>query len=477
MIAPSSWGNHLYPTIIMKKLLIIAFLLFSITSMAIEIDKRTASALDYISQGYIQYGYDELKKAANTNSIAAQYYIAICYEQGISTVKDMNQAFRMYRRAAERGLPDAMYHLSLFYRDGIVVSQDTSREQDWLQRYNQKGGKMLLPDFLSIYNEGMKHQENYAINPKGNDNKPNLTAQNKGSNSQNNVSNNTPQIRRTPIQNEVTQPQPSNKPATSLKKSDVDLNIPVGQERQKNTFALIIANENYQDVAKVPNALNDGKVFAAYCEKTLGIPQNNIKLITDATLNNIKRQLNWLTQVMDAYQGEANIIIYYAGHGIPNESNGAAYLLPVDGFVGDISTGYSLDKLYAELNSKPAKSILIFLDACFSGAQRGEGMLASARGVAIKAKRSVPKGNMVILSAAQGDETAYPYKDKEHGLFTYYLLKKLQTTQGDVSLGELASYITTEVKKQSIVSNGKSQTPSITASPIIGDKWKSWKMK
>ena len=474
MVAPLR-GNHLYPIIIMKKLLIIVLLFFSITSMAIEIDKRTMSALEYISQGYIQYGYDELKKAANTNSIAAQFYIAVCYEHGISAEKDMNQAFKMYRRAAERGLPDAMYHLSLFYKDGIVVSQDSSREQDWVQRYNQKGGKMLLPDFLSIYNEGLKHQENYAITPKSNDNKPNLTAQNKGNNSQNRANNNTPQIQRKPIQNEET--QPSNKPATSFKKSDVDLNIPVGQDRQESTFALIIANENYQDVAKVSNALNDGKVFAAYCEKTLGIPQNNIKLITDATLNNIKRQLNWLTQVMDAYQGEANIIIYYAGHGIPNESNGAAYLLPVDGFVADISTGYSLDNLYAELNSKPAKSVLVFLDACFSGAQRGEGMLASARGVAIKAKRSAPKGNMVVLSAAQGDETAYPYKDKGHGLFTYYLLKKLQTTQGNVSLGELAGYITTEVKKQSIVSNGKSQTPSIIASPLIGDKWKSWKLK
>ena len=53
-------------------------------------------------------------------------------------------------------------------------------------------------------------------------------------------------------------------------------------------------------------------------------------------------------------------------------------------------------------------------------------MLASARGVAIKVKQTIPVGNMVVFTAAQGDETAYPYKEEEHGLFTYYLLKKLQ---------------------------------------------------
>jgi hypothetical protein len=53
-------------------------------------------------------------------------------------------------------------------------------------------------------------------------------------------------------------------------------------------------------------------------------------------------------------------------------------------------------------------------------------MLASARGVAIKVKEEKPQGNLVVVSASQGDETAYPYNEKRHGLFTYYLLEKLQ---------------------------------------------------
>lgn len=261
-----------------------------------------------------------------------------------------------------------------------------------------------------------------------------------------------------------------------LSVSDIDINIPQISKENNSTFVVIIANENYTDVEKVPYAIHDGEIFQKYCTLTLGIPQSNIKYVPDATLNNIKRQLTWLSQVMEAYNGNANIIFYYAGHGIPDESDKSAYLLPVDGFGSDVSTGYSLDKLYAELGNKPAKSVVVLLDACFSGTKRDGGMLASARGVAIKAKQNEPKGKMIVLSAAQGDETAYPYKEKGHGMFTYYLLKKLQETKGEVTYGELADYVTIEVKKQSIVTNGKIQTPNATAAGSASD-WKFWKLR
>ena len=83
---------------------------------------------------------------------------------------------------------------------------------------------------------------------------------------------------------------------------------------------------------------------------------------------------------------------------------------------------------------------------------------------------------MVVISAAQGDETAYPYEEKGHGMFTYYLLKKLQETKGDVTLGDLADYVTSEVKKRSVVVNGKMQTPIATASNNAAD-WRNWKLR
>lgn len=258
--------------------------------------------------------------------------------------------------------------------------------------------------------------------------------------------------------------------------SDVDKDIPVTGIENNKTFAVIISNEDYQRVGKVPFAFNDGRVFAEYCKKTLGIPDTNIKFLPNATLGNMKAEVNWLSNVIKAYNGEAKVIFYYAGHGIPDESDRTAYLLPVDGYGSDVSTGYKLDELYSTLGKLPTESVTIFLDACFSGSNRQGSMLTSARGIAIRAKSCIPVGNMVVFSAAQGDETAYPYQQQQHGMFTYYLLKKLQSTKGAVSYQELANYITMEVSRQSIVLNGKSQTPTIIASPNVSMEWSNWKM-
>lgn len=260
--------------------------------------------------------------------------------------------------------------------------------------------------------------------------------------------------------------------------SDVDKNIPDAKSADAdNTFAVVIANESYNKEAGVPFAANDGKIFAEYCKRTLGLPETNVRLLTNATLNDMKHEIGWLRQVIDTRKGKAKVIFYYAGHGIPDEKDRQAYLLPVDGYGSDVSTGYSLKSLYQELGSNQSQSVIILLDACFSGAKREGDMLASSRGIALKAKRGEPQGNMVVISAAQGDETAYPYKKEGHGLFTYFLLKKIQESHGDVTLKELGDYLSEKVSQQSIVVNRKSQTPTVIVSSSINGDWTTWKLK
>ena len=259
--------------------------------------------------------------------------------------------------------------------------------------------------------------------------------------------------------------------------SDVDINIPQTSKVNENTFAIIIANENYQNETDVQFAVNDGNTFKKYCIQTLGIPSENVHLKENASLNNIIAEVDWLQKVCAAFNGDAKIIFYYAGHGIPDESSKDAYLLPVDGIGSNPNTGYKLSQLYSVFGKLNAQSISVFLDACFSGALRGEGMLASARGVAIKSKAATPMGKMIVFSAAQGDETAYPIKDKGHGLFTYYLLKKLQDSKGECTYNELGTYIKEQVSRRSIIVNNKSQTPSVSTSQAIANTWKNMKLK
>lgn len=253
----------------------------------------------------------------------------------------------------------------------------------------------------------------------------------------------------------------------------IDVNLPKATEPRDNTFAVVIGNEDYKYVAAVPFAARDAAIFAKYCRVTLGLPDDNIRLYTNATYGDILDAIDDIKTISEVYNGDIRVIFYYAGHGVPDEATRNAYLLPVDARSQQLKTCYPIEKLYAELGSLKAHSVTLLLDACFSGSQRGDGMLMSARGVALKPRTDEPKGNMVAISAATGEETAYPYAEKRHGMFTYYLLSKLQESGGDVTLGELCDYITTKVSQQSVKVNRKQQTPTVMPSPEIETSWRT----
>ena len=262
--------------------------------------------------------------------------------------------------------------------------------------------------------------------------------------------------------------------APAMRNSDVDKNIPVTNKKADNTFVLVIANENYEFVDDVQFALNDGETFREYCIKTLGVPERQVWLYKDATAGIIAGGVDKMLQAMSIFDN-CNVIVYYCGHGIPDESTGDAYIIPTDGKGTNTATCYSLNKLYKTLASANAKSVTYFMDACFTGANRDGSMLVAARGVAREAKKEVISGNTVVFSAASGDETAMPFKEKQHGLFTYFLLKKLQETKGNVTYGELAEYIKENVKKEAFLTNEKPQNPVVATSAASTATWRSLK--
>lgn len=251
---------------------------------------------------------------------------------------------------------------------------------------------------------------------------------------------------------------------------------PVTKNKAENTFALIIANEEYDMVSHVAMANNDGLVFKEYCQKTLGLGENNIKYYPNATYGNMSRAFREVADIAKAFNGDINLIFYYAGHGIPDNSTKDAYLMPIDADGTDTGVCYSLKRLYDQIESFNVNQCVVFMDACFSGAKRDNGMIVAARGVAIKAKEEKPKSSTIVFSATSDDEAAYSYDKEQHGLFTYFLLKKLQESKGKVDLGDLAEYLTTTVGQNSILINGKKQTPTVVVSDKISSSWKRLKL-
>lgn len=125
-----------------------------------------------------------------------------------------------------------------------------------------------------------------------------------------------------------------------------------------------------------------------------------------------------------------------------------------------------------------AGSVSVFIDACFSGSSRNNTSVKKGeRGVVMKPKEVEPEGNMFILTAASGQQTALPYTQKHHGLFTYFLLKKLQESKGNATLRQISDYVKKEVESASNRINGKEQTPVVSVSGKLASTWESKKLK
>ena len=262
--------------------------------------------------------------------------------------------------------------------------------------------------------------------------------------------------------------------------SSVNINIPTNK-KVKNRYALVIGNEDYQSKQRglsseqnVDYAVNDAKVFKEYALKTLGVKEDNMFYLKDATAIEINRKIKLVSKIIKKLGSKAELIVYYAGHGYPDETTKIPYLIPVDVPASDLSYAIKLDDFYKDLSATGAKSITVFLDACFTGGGRESGLMAS-RGVKIKPKEGSLSGNLVVFSASSGNQSALPYHKEGHGMFTYYLLKKLQESKGKVTMGELADYITNEVSIQSLKTNEKEQDPIVNTSSKVVNDWRNWK--
>ncbi len=102
--------------------------------------------------------------------------------------------------------------------------------------------------------------------------------------------------------------------------------------------------------------------------------------------------------------------------------------------------------------------------------------LFASRGISIKPKENELKGNLVVFSASSGKQSSLPYYDKGHGMFTYYLLKKLQESSGNITLGDLDQYLSKSVSVRSSIINGREQNPSTNTSIDIINNWSTWKV-
>ncbi len=401
--------------------------------------------------------YQTLRQAHPNNLEVSRHLSINLYNSGVQALEaGDNEKADLQLRAAAEILNDVLASdpLAINYAYALANAYNALDDKDNLVKINEK--------IIAL-----------GYTPVGMEEKPEVMALNKDNGQPIGPRANHPAISLPPVdgsQNDVAS-LPKPKPTTI---SDVDRDIPVSDRINDNAFAVIIANGEYEKVADVDNAENDGKIFAEYCNKVLGMPRDHIRAHYNTTYGDLLDAIEDIKSIAKAKRGNLDVIFYYAGHGLPNEETKTGYLLPTDADGKQMRVCYPLRELYSELASMGANNTYVFLDACFSGATRNNDMLMSARSVAIDVDPDEIEGNVIVFSAASGNQTALANMEQNHGMFTYFLLKKLQETKGQVDLGSLSNYIEDKVSLESQLKNKKQQTPTV----IVGtgydmDGWKA----
>ena len=251
---------------------------------------------------------------------------------------------------------------------------------------------------------------------------------------------------------------------------DVEKNIPVTRMKNKDAFAVVIGNRDYEgDIPNVDFAVRDAEYVKEYLIKTMGYRPGNIFYYNNATLSKIKVAFKKLRRAVK--KDKSDVFVYYSGHGAPDPDSKQGFFVPVDADPNYIKdTGYAVNDLYAILNNMNARSQFVVIDACFSGSSDQGMILKDISPVSIEIESSILSGkNTAIFTSSTGSQVSSWYRDKKHSLFTYYFLKALQG-DGDVNqdkkltLMEIKDYIDDKVPYMAGHLINREQTPQLITS-------------
>ena len=244
-------------------------------------------------------------------------------------------------------------------------------------------------------------------------------------------------------------------------------------KKNKDRVALIIGIEKYDQTPSANFANLDAKYFYEYVRKGFGVSKSNIKLLIDEDANLVKSLgiINkWLPGKIKSDQTE--LIIFFAGHGLASSDGKELYILPQDSDPDLLDrTALSRTELFKEIIDLNPKSVMMFMDTCYSGISRDEKMLlASARPIRIVAneEEGIPD-NFTIFSASQLDQISSGLSQAKHGIFSYYLMKGLEgyadaNKDKNITNGELLAYMDENVS-QKASELGRQQNPSLAGDP------------
>lgn len=253
--------------------------------------------------------------------------------------------------------------------------------------------------------------------------------------------------------------------------SDIDLDIPTTTIKRPDAIGVVIGISKYSnaDVPRVDYARRDALLMRDYMIRVMGFSAENIIMALDGEATQAVFNRIFGGQLENFIKaGESDVFVYYSGHGAPDVNESSAYFVAHDTDPNyPVQTGYSLESFYTQLDQLQAKSVTVVLDACFSGASDGGMVIQQASPIFISVEN--PAANLkngVVMTSSSGDQISSWYREKGHGLFTYYFLKGLRgeadrDRDDQVTSTELYGYLMENVPYLARRKFNREQTPQL----------------
>ncbi|MFA5139706.1 MAG: YajG family lipoprotein [Elusimicrobiota bacterium] len=250
--------------------------------------------------------------------------------------------------------------------------------------------------------------------------------------------------------------------------SDVD-ELPAGRAgARRKAHAIVIGIERYRE--KLPAArfaASDARLMARYLTEVLGYDAGNVAVLVDGQANKSDFEKYFERWLPNRVEKDDEVFVYFSGHGAPNPESGDAYLVPFDGDPGYLpETAYPVERLYSQLAKLPARSVTVAMDSCFSGAGGRSVLAQGAKPLVLAVPAAVPAG-LTVMTASAGDQVSHSYEEKGHGLFTYFLLKGIQSqaVDGPVVFRKVFDYAAPQVSRVARREYNSDQVPQWKGAP------------
>ncbi len=210
--------------------------------------------------------------------------------------------------------------------------------------------------------------------------------------------------------------------------------------------ALVVGNNNYQNVTRLEKAENDATAMAE------ALRGRGFTVIIDTNLDRrgFNRQLQtFLSQLSPGDEA----LFFFAGHGV--EIRGQNYLLPVDipnaepgqeSFVKSEAIG--VNYVLSEIGRRKVRLSLLILDACRNNPFKAKGTRSLGRSRGLGTMDAPPEGTFILYSAGFGQSALDRLSDSDphpNSVFTRTLVPMME--KPGLKLSEAARQLRRKVMK------------------------------